>query len=122
MSLIGKTISYYDSENGAVKTGVVKGVSFANGWPALAIDGKMSICPVSSELATPRSAARTRHRPRPWPIRCRANGSSIRDPSDPNTAIEGYVKSIDTSGSVPRLNVGATLVDLSSVVSVSKSK
>jgi len=122
VSLIGKTVSYYDSESGAVKSGVVKGVSFANGWPALAIDGKN--VDLSSVVGTGDTTISGTDQTQATALANAMQGKWIvyTDPSDPNTAIEGYVTSIDTSGSVPRLNVGATLVDLSSVVSVSKSK
>lgn len=122
VSMLGKSVSYYDiSDGGAVKTGVVSGVSFANGWPVLAVDGKS--VDLSNVVGTGDATTGGMDQSQATAMANLLLGKWVvyTDPSNPSTTVKGYVKSVDNSGTTPRLNVGSALVDLSSVVSVSQS-
>ena len=115
ISMIGKTVNYYDAATGAAMSGKVDSVSFSDGWPVLNI---------GSALVDARNVIGAQSQPSSGSsdLVAQANamvGRTISYTAYDNTTVTGKVTSVKVNNGVPALTVDGKSVDLSQVTKIS---
>lgn len=117
VSMLNKSVNYIDFNTGTIRTGTVTGVSFAEGWPLLNING--SLIGMDAVLGTQNSqSALDETDARTIAESMRGKWVEYADRSEPDRVFKGYVSAIDSVGNQPRLKVDGKLIDLANVLKV----
>lgn len=115
-SMIGKTVNYFDSTTGALSSGKVSSVTFADGWPMLNIGSVV----VDMRHVTGAQSNTTGVGNNDLIDQAMAlAGRTISYMASDGTTVEGKVDSVSVTNGVPVLRVGTKSVEVSQVTKVS---
>lgn len=115
-AMIGKTVNYFDPTSGALSSGKVSSVTFADGWPMLSIGS--AVVDMRNVTGTQSNTAGTGNNDLIDQAMAMAGRVITYTTSDGQT-LAGKVDTVSVTNGVPMLRVGTKSVDLSRVIKVS---